>query len=96
MLFRSTGTCTLTMSANHSVTAGFAKKPKCHVPKVVGLKLARAKAKIRGAHCAVGKITKKFSSPRKRGRVLSQKPKPGKTLPAGSKVALTVGKGPKH
>jgi len=84
------------MTADHSVTATFAKKSKCKVPKVVGLKLAKAKAKIRGAHCGVGKIKKKFSSRKKKGRVLAQKPKPGKTLTGGSKVNLTVGKGPKH
>jgi uncharacterized repeat protein (TIGR01451 family) len=88
-------TCALTMSADHNVTATFAKKPKCKVPKVVGLTLAKAKGKIRTAHCGVGKIRKKFSSRKKKGHVLSQKPKPGKTLPAGSKVNLTVGKGPK-
>ena len=91
-----TGQCVLTMSVDRSVTAIFAKKPKCKVPKVVGLTLAKAKAKIRRAHCGVGKIRKKVSSRKKKGRVLSQKPKPGKTLPGGSKVNLTVGKGPRH
>jgi uncharacterized repeat protein (TIGR01451 family) len=89
-------TCVLSMTADRNVTATFAKKPKCKVPKVVGLTLAKAKAKIRKAHCGVGKIRKKVSSRKKKGHVLSQKPKPGKTLPAGSKVNLTVGKGPKH
>jgi uncharacterized repeat protein (TIGR01451 family) len=89
-------TCVLSMTADHTVTATFAKKPKCKVPKVVGLTLAKAKAKIRRAHCGVGEIKKKVSSRKKKGHVLSQKPKPGKTLPAGSKVNLTVGKGPRH
>ena len=89
-------TCVLSMTADRNVTATFAKKPKCKVPKVVGLTLAKAKSKIRRAHCGVGKIRKKFSSRKKKGHVLSQKPKPGKTLPAGAKVNLTVGKGPKH
>jgi uncharacterized repeat protein (TIGR01451 family) len=86
--------CALTMSADHNVTATFARVLKCHVPKVVGKKLAAAKSRIRAAHCRVGKITKKKSSRKKKGRVLAQSPKPGKTLPAGSKVKLTVGKGP--
>jgi uncharacterized repeat protein (TIGR01451 family) len=89
-------TCVLSMTADHTMTATFAKKPKCKVPKGVGLTLAKAKSRIRRAHCGVGKISKKFSSRKKKGRVLSQKPRPGKTLPAGSKVNLTVGKGPKH
>jgi beta-lactam-binding protein with PASTA domain len=81
------------MSLDHIVSATFAVNPKCKVPKVVGLKLAKAKAKIRGARCSVGKITKKVSSQKKKGVVLRQKPTPGKTLLGGSRVNLTVGKG---
>ena len=55
-----------------------------------GKKLAAAKSAIRHAHCAVAKLTKKFSSKVKKGRVISQKPVPGKKLAAGSKVKLTV------
>jgi beta-lactam-binding protein with PASTA domain len=64
------------------------------VPKVVGLKLVKAKKRIRARHCSVGKITRKTSSLAKKGRVLSQRPKPGKTLRRGAKVSLKVGKGP--
>jgi hypothetical protein len=91
-----TGTCTLTMSGNHSVTAGFVKGVKCKVPKVIGLKLAKAKSKLAKAHCRAGKVTRKFSSTKKKGKVIGQTPKAGKTLPAGSKVKLTVGKGPRR
>jgi serine/threonine-protein kinase len=66
---------------------------QCVVPKVVGLTLAKAKAKIKKAHCRVGKITKKHSSKKKKGKVLKQSPKAGKHLAAASKVNLTVGKG---
>jgi hypothetical protein len=89
------GTCALTMSANHSATAAFAKVPKCVVPKVVGLRLAKARARIRKAHCRVGKVTKRFSARKKKGRVLAQRPKPRRTLKSGAKVNLVVGKGPK-
>jgi uncharacterized repeat protein (TIGR01451 family) len=91
-----TTTCALTMSADHNVNATFAKRRKCHVPKVVGLRLSKARIRIAAAHCRVGKLTKKKSSRKKKGRVLAQSPKPGKTLPGGSKVNLTVGKGPGH
>jgi Divergent InlB B-repeat domain/PASTA domain len=90
-----TGTCALTMSANHSVTAAFAKVPKCVVPKLVGLKLKKARAKLAKAHCRLGKVTKKASSLKKKGRVLSQKPKPRRQLANGAKVNVTIGKGPK-
>jgi hypothetical protein len=87
--------CSLSMGANHAVTATFntnAPPVQCVVPKVVGLKLAKAKTKIKKAHCRVGKVTRKHSSKKKRGRVIKQSPKAGKHLPAGTKVKLTVGK----
>jgi hypothetical protein len=90
-----TGACAVAMTAAHSVAAGFAKVITCKVPKVVGLKLTRAKSKIRAARCKVGKVTRKFSSRKKKGKVMRQKPKPGKTLPLNAKVNLTVGKGPR-
>jgi hypothetical protein len=85
-----TGPCTLTMSANRSATAWF--KPLCVVPKVKGKKLRAAKRAIRKAHCSVDKVRKAFSSRTRRGRVISQKPRPGKKLPAGSKVKLKLSK----
>jgi hypothetical protein len=94
--------CSLSMGANHAVTATFTSAPpppppppvkKCIVPKVVGLKLAKAKTKIKKAHCRVGKITRKHSSLKKKGKVIKQFPKAGKHLKVGTKVNLTVGKG---
>jgi beta-lactam-binding protein with PASTA domain len=38
-------------------------------------------------------VTRKASAKRKRGKVLAQKPKPGRKLAPGAKVRLTVGKG---
>jgi len=62
----------------------------------VGKPLARAKRRIRKRHCRVGKITKKFSTQAKKGRVLKQVPKASsKKRRNGFRVNLTVGKGPK-
>src|SRR5204862_4186859 len=69
---------------------------KCVVPKVTGLALKKAKAKIAKAHCRVGKISYAASSKAKKGRVLKQSPKAGKRLSAGARVKLIVGKGKKH
>ncbi len=82
------GVCTLTMSANHSATATFS--PLCVVPKVKGKKLRAAKAAIKRAHCAVGRIKRAYSA-----RVISQRPGPGTRRPQGSKVNLKVSKGPR-
>jgi uncharacterized delta-60 repeat protein len=65
----------------------------CKVPNVRGRKLRVAKARIRTARCGVGIITRKRSKPVKKGRVLSQRPKAGTTVPSGTEVSLVVGKG---
>ena len=46
------------------------------------------------AHCKAGKVTRKFSKVKK-GRVISQRPKPGTSLAAGAKVKLVISKGKK-
>jgi uncharacterized delta-60 repeat protein len=85
------GTCTLTMSTDRSVVATFVDL--CVVPKVKGKKLKDARRTIAHAHCSVGKVGRAFSARVKQGRVISQKPRPGKKLREHSKVALTVSKG---
>jgi beta-lactam-binding protein with PASTA domain len=57
---------------------------------VIGLTLAKAKARIRKAHCKVGKVRRARS--RRPGRVIGQSPKPGVTKPQGFKVKLVVGR----
>jgi beta-lactam-binding protein with PASTA domain len=64
---------------------------KCKVPRVVGLTLKKAKAKIKKAHCRVGKVTKRVNA-RRAGRVLKQSPKAGTRKPKGFKVKLVVGR----
>jgi fibronectin-binding autotransporter adhesin len=92
-----TGTCTVTLNGDTSVTANFtANQPpppptQCVVPKLKGKKLGAAKNAIRKAHCSVGKVTKVKSKKRHKNRVISQNPKPGAHLKKGSKVALKVG-----
>ncbi|HEY6116164.1 MAG TPA: PASTA domain-containing protein [Candidatus Dormibacteraeota bacterium] len=63
---------------------------------MVGKTLARAKSSIRSHHCRVGKITRKFSSRRLKGRVTKQSPRAGRRLANGHKVNITVGKGPRR
>jgi uncharacterized delta-60 repeat protein len=86
-----TGSCTLTLSAARSVTATF--KVLCVVPKVKGKTVRAAKRAIGKAHCSLGRVTRAFSANVRKGRVISQKPKPGAKRPAGSKVSVKVSKG---
>jgi hypothetical protein len=89
-----TGTCSVTMNSAASVSATFTRRLVCIVPKVKGKTLKAAKRALTGAHCRPGKVKKKFSTVRT-GRVISQRPKPGRHLAAGGKVNLVVSKGKK-
>jgi beta-lactam-binding protein with PASTA domain len=86
------------MSVDHAVTATFGRKggaptTACVVPRVVGMSLVKARAKVRRANCRVGTISRKASTRAKNGRVLAQAVKAGRTLRSGARVNLTVGKG---
>src|SRR6266540_199853 len=63
---------------------------RCRVPRVIGLRLAPAKTKIRRAHCSVGRIRRVRRG--RPGRVLSQSPRPGTVKPRGFPVKLVVGR----
>lgn len=76
-----------------AVARYLAAPPPCKVPNVRGKKLAVAKASIKKARCTVGKITRRASKRAKNGRVLSQSPRAGVTVPSGGKVKLVVSKG---
>jgi hypothetical protein len=68
---------------------------KCRVPHLRGVRLRKAKTLLRRAHCRVGTVTRKTSSRRGRvGRVISSKPRAGSVRPAGTRVALVVGRRP--
>ena len=63
------------------------------MPKVVGKTLAKAKTAIAKSHCRTGKVTRAYSKRVRKGRVVSQKPRAGKTLANGAKVNLVVSRG---
>jgi hypothetical protein len=65
---------------------------RCRVPNVVGKRLASAKRMITLRHCRTGKIAYAHS-PKRKGIVISQSRRPGRVLPARSKIALVVSRG---
>jgi len=67
-----------------------APAPKCVVPRVIGLKLARARTRIRAAGCRVGRIRRTRS--RRVGRVLAQTPRAGRIRPLRARIDLVVGR----
>jgi hypothetical protein len=68
------------------------KTVSCTVPKVTKKALPAAKRALARAHCRVGTL-RRTSSRIKRGRVVSQAPKPGTLMPAGGRVNLVVSRG---
>ena len=68
------------------------KKPRCVVPRVIGLKLRTARTRIRRARCRVGKL-RFVRSAKPRNRVLAQSPRPRARRPVGARVKLTLSRG---
>jgi hypothetical protein len=62
----------------------------CTMPNVVGKKLGVAKATLRGAGCAVGKVTKVKVPVKKVGKVVKQGARPGALLAPGAAIPLKV------
>jgi hypothetical protein len=99
------GSCQLTASqpgdANFNAATPVAQsfaiaQPPCTVPKVVGKSLAAAKRAIVQRHCRTGRVSRAYSSKRKKGTVSSQSRRAGKVVPNGSKVDLVVSRGRKR
>jgi len=65
------------------------------VPKVTGKRLAAAKSALARAHCRTGTVRRAYSR-KKKGLVSSQSRRPGRVLPAGSRVNLVVSRGRKR
>ena len=96
------GSCTVTAAqpgdANYNAaprvsrTFSIARAP-CRVPKVVGKRVAFAKRTIAQRHCRTGKVGYAYSRKRKKGIVISQSRRPGRVLPARSKINLIVSRG---
>jgi hypothetical protein len=96
------GSCTVTASqpgdANYNsapaVSRSFSiKRPPCRVPKVVGRRFGPAKKMIAKKHCRTGKVGHAYSRERKKGIVISQSRRPGRVLPANTKINLVVSRG---
>ena len=71
---------------------GFTGMPHCRIPRVHGLRLKKAKRKLRAALCDVGFVTRERSRVKK-GRVLLSVPGAGVQLAARTPVDLVVSRG---
>ena len=66
---------------------------QCVVPKVVGLHLVSARIYVLAGGCRLGRVMRVGSVLVPRRRVLAQRPRAGRRLPVGTRVALVVSSG---
>jgi beta-lactam-binding protein with PASTA domain len=69
------------------------KADVCTVPNATGATLRAAAQAIGDAHCRIGEIGRAHSNRIKKGRVISEYPRPGTVLPNRGKVDLVVSLG---
>ena len=62
----------------------------CRVPRVIGMRLANARTRIRRAHCSPGRVRHVRS--KRVGRVLGQNPRAGSRRARRARVSLLVGR----
>jgi hypothetical protein len=67
----------------------------CVVPSLKAASLTSARSRLARAHCALGKVTRAFSTSVKSGRVIRSNPGAAANLAVGTKVGLQLSKGPK-
>jgi Glycosyl hydrolase family 26/PASTA domain len=77
------------------LTEQIAPTVRCLVPNVKNRSLAMARRMILARHCSVGTIRRAYSKRVKKGRVISQKPKPASLLSEHGKLSLVVSRGRK-
>jgi hypothetical protein len=65
-------------------------KESCKVPNVRGTTLVAATRELKAGDCRRGRVTYARSKKVKKGRVIKQSQRPGKTLKAGAKVNLVL------
>ena len=70
-------------------------KETCKVPNVKNLTVKLATRELAAGQCRRGKVNFAFSPKVKKGRVMKQSQRPGKTLKVNSKVNLVVSRGKK-
>ena len=68
----------------------------CVVPKLKRATIRIARARLANNRCRLGKVRRAFSRKVRKGRVISQSPRPGRRLVDGAKVKVVVSRGHKR
>jgi hypothetical protein len=64
----------------------------CRVPRLVGSRLAEARAELKAVDCGLGKVTRRHTGKAKRQKVVGQSIPAGTYVRTGTKVRLVVGR----
>lgn len=67
-------------------------RPPCVVPRLRGRTLRRARAVLTRANCRLGRVNRRPAARGARGRVIGQRPAPGRRLPDRSRVNIVIGR----
>jgi hypothetical protein len=86
----STVPITVTTPAGSATLEGAFTYTGCRVPRLLGNKLKPAKKRVRKAGCRVGRVKKLDGATAKTGRVVKQRPQPGKLLSPGTKINISL------
>jgi hypothetical protein len=97
----SVGQAMVTIGTGDAVLTYTTKAPgvptrTCVVPRVVGFTLSSARKLITHAGCRVGSVTFVYSSRIPKGGVVASRPKGGSQVAHGTKVRLSVSRGPRR
>ena len=65
---------------------------QCRVPRVIGMRLAKAQARIRRANCSLARVRRARVRSRRVGKVLAQNPRAGLQRSRGHRVKLVLGR----
>ena len=66
---------------------------RCAVPNVKGKTVRAARIALNRAKCALGRVTRAYSSRLSTGRIVAQSRRPGARLPRGTRVNVVVSRG---
>jgi subtilisin family serine protease len=75
------------------VIAADVRRVRCTVPRLAGRTVSAARRLLSGRHCALGRISRRYSRVVRAGRVMGQSRRAGTTGPRGMRVAVTVSRG---
>jgi hypothetical protein len=81
----------LIREASSAATPTELPAPTCKVPSLGGFGLVAAKARLRGAHCAIGQVHLAPGATAGKGKVVKQFRAAGTELAAGARVAVKLG-----